>query len=300
MFGQISKGAPVALRLIRFDDAGAFAAHAAPFLLRNEAEHCLLLGITGVLARGGSQYTGDNYLVTVEGDDGIEGVALMTPPHGPVISRAASAEAVALVVDDLARSVEQIPTVLGPAETADAFAARWSALTGARRDLAFHERVHRLARLIPPKPAPGSFRFATMDDLDRLAALVRAFNREAFGPTSPQAELETTMVTARLNGYSSGFAFWEDGEAVALAGFGNPTPNGVMIGPVYTPPEFRNRGYATALTAALAQALFDRGRSAIFLFTDLANPASNHVYEKIGFEPVADLDQWRFASPAAD
>lgn len=285
----------MALRVIRFDDPTAFAAKTTPFLLQREAEHCLLLGITGVLARGGSQYTGDNDLVTVEDDDGIKAVALRTPPHGPVLSRAASAEAISLIVDDLAGRQGAIPTVLGPAETAGTFAERWAERTGARRELAFHERVHRLTRLISPKSAPGTFRFATMDDIDRLAALVRAFNREAFGPSSPQAELETTMVTVRLNGYSSGFAFWEDGDAVAMAGFGNPTPNGAMIGPVYTPPEFRNRGYATALTAALAQALFDRGRVEIYLFTDLANPASNHVYEKIGFEPIADLDQWRFS-----
>ena len=38
-----------------------------------------------------------------------------------------------------------------------------------------------------------------------------------------------------------------------LTGFGSPTPNGVRIGPVYTPPEHRGRGYASALVAEVSQ-----------------------------------------------
>lgn len=88
--------------------------------------------------------------------------------------------------------------------------------------------------------------------------------------------------------------FWEDGEPVSLAGFGNPTPNGVRIGPVYTPPGRRRRGYATALVAALTRALLGSGPRFCFLFTDLANPTSNTIYQRIGYRPVTDVDEWRF------
>jgi predicted GNAT family acetyltransferase len=63
---------------------------------------------------------------------------------------------------------------------------------------------------------------------------------------------------------------------------------------VYTPPELRGRGYASALTAALTGTLLDGGRRCCFLFTDLANPTSNRLYERIGYERVADVDEYTF------
>jgi predicted GNAT family acetyltransferase len=85
------------------------------------------------------------------------------------------------------------------------------------------------------------------------------------------------------------FWLWEDGGApVSLVGGGSRTPNGVRIGPVYTPPEQRGRGYASSLTAAVSQRLLDEGRRFCFLYTNLANPTSNRIYLTIGYRPVAD------------
>lgn len=75
---------------------------------------------------------------------------------------------------------------------------------------------------------------------------------------------------------------------------GSPTPHGARIGPVYTPPAARRRGYASALTAAIIRHYLDAGRRLCFLFTDLANPTSNRTYQAIGYEPVTDVNQYRF------
>ena len=64
---------------------------------------------------------------------------------------------------------------------------------------------------------------------------------------------------------------------------------------MYTPPEQRGHGYASAATAALSQLLLERGRRFCFLFTDLANPTSNHIYQTIGYQPVCDVDIYHFA-----
>src|ERR671932_2648937 len=82
-------------------------------------------------------------------------------------------------------------------------------------------------------------------------------------------------VQARLASASSGYHVWHDGRPVSLAGYSGPTPNGIRVGPVYTPPEHRRRGYASACVAALSQLLLDGSRRFCFLFTDLANPTSN-------------------------
>ena len=82
--------------------------------------------------------------------------------------------------------------------------------------------------------------------------------------------------------------------AVSLAGFGGRTPNGIRVGPVYTPPDLRGRGYASALTADLTRRLLAGGRRFCFLYTDLANPTSNSIYQRIGYRPVSDADLWSF------
>ncbi len=60
------------------------------------------------------------------------------------------------------------------------------------------------------------------------------------------------------------------------------------IGPVYTPAQHRRRGYAGAAVAQVSQALLDEG-ARVCLFTDQANPTSNHIYTELGFRPVVDL-----------
>ena len=102
------------------------------------------------------------------------------------------------------------------------------------------------------------------------------------------------VVDARLDGSSGGLVlWWHDGVPVSMAGFGGPTPNGNRVGPVYTPPELRGRGYATACVAELTARLLNEKRF-VFLYTDLANPTSNSIYQKIGYRPVCDVDQYRF------
>jgi predicted GNAT family acetyltransferase len=92
-----------------------------------------------------------------------------------------------------------------------------------------------------------------------------------------------------------GLMLWEvEGKPVSMAGYVGPTTNGIRIGVVYTPPEKRNKGYASACTAELSQYLLDRGFRFCFLLTDLLNPTSNHIYQQIGYEPVCDVDRFDF------
>jgi predicted GNAT family acetyltransferase len=87
---------------------------------------------------------------------------------------------------------------------------------------------------------------------------------------------------------------WDDGAPVSMCGISGPTPHGIRIGPVYTPPPSRGRGYASNLVAAASQRALDAGRRSVFLLTDLANPTSNDIYESIGYERVRDVDQYLF------
>lgn len=123
-----------------------------------------------------------------------------------------------------------------------------------------------------------------------LKEWIAAFYRETgAGGGDPDAAVDKALTQE-----SRGLYLWEDGVPVSMAGYVAGTPNGVRIGAVYTPPEKRRRGYAGACVAAVSQMLLDQGRRFCFLYTDLANPTSNHIYQEIGYRPVADSAMLRF------
>ncbi len=132
------------------------------------------------------------------------------------------------------------------------------------------------------------------DDRGLLIAWSEAFHREAqSGP-----EDRESMVDERLS--YRGLTLWEDaGQPVSMAGLTRPAAGQVRVGPVYTPPGLRGKGYAGAVTCVVSQAARDAGADRVLLFTDLANPTSNALYQRLGYEPVEDRAVWSFRrSPA--
>jgi hypothetical protein len=122
---------------------------------------------------------------------------------------------------------------------------------------------------------------------------LQAFADEALGEAPHVEDMELTYRRKEADP-DGAWLVWDDGGPVSLAAYGNPTPSGIRIGPVYTPPEQRGRGYATSLVADLTADRLAAGMAFCFLFTDLSNPTSNAIYARIGYEPVADWDQWSF------
>ena len=82
-----------------------------------------------------------------------------------------------------------------------------------------------------------------------------------------------------------------------MAGLTRAVAGMARIGPVYTPPALRGRGYAGAATAAVSQAALDAGTREVVLYTDLANPVSNALYERLGYRPVEDRVVLSFTLP---
>jgi predicted GNAT family acetyltransferase len=133
-------------------------------------------------------------------------------------------------------------------------------------------------------------RLAAAEDLDILTQWQTSFLQEALGEYKP--EMARRSSERRI---ATGEAFiWDDNGPVAMAVKTRPTPHGCTVSGVYTPPELRGRGYASSCVAALSQHLLDAGKQFCNLFTDLANPTSNSIYQKIGYEPVCDFTVYRF------
>lgn len=271
-----------------------FLDHAGEFLGEREAEHNLMLGLSSQLRRAPRMYGEDPYLAVVEDDGRVVGAVLRTPPHNLILSELDDERAIEPIVAAVRAEFASLPGVVGPKERAAQFAEAWEAATGAKARLEIAQRVFRVDRVDAPEGVSGRMRSYEPSDRALATRWMDAFVAEALPETAPHPESSDEMVARRQEDPNGGLVFWEDGETVSFAGYGGLTPNGIRIGPVYTPPELRGRGYGSALTAALTQQLLDGGRRFCFLFTDLANPTSNSIYQRIGYRPVSDVDAWAF------
>jgi predicted GNAT family acetyltransferase len=275
----------------RFDDAGAFLARARDWLLRAEAEHNLVLSIAGQLESGRHEYEAPILLLTVEGPDGIAGSAYRTPPFKLGLTRMPR-EAIPILVNEVAAVYPSLPAVMGPTDVARSFAERWSALRRVTVEAGMRMRIFQLDRVVlPAEPALGRMRPATSTDLPLATAWAHAFVDDVGQwAGSPDPLARRLIDEGRL-------FFWEGegGTRVSMAAGMAETPTGVRIGFVYTPPDARRRGYASACVAALSQRYLDRGHRFCFLYTDLANPTSNAIYQRMGYRPVCDVEDHNFS-----
>lgn len=286
------------MQLRRFDDAAAFYNRAEAFLLAHEAAHNLLLGLSARLARHPDPDAPPPFLAIVEEDSTVLFAAVMTPPSNLVLSRADRPAALAPLADELRQRYPALPGVLGPAEASQAFAETWQRTSGQSYHMGVAQRIYQLDRVRPVRGVPGELRRATAADRDLVVDWLAAFHREAMAETPDRSTVER-VADRRLSSDANALYLWHDGEPVAMAGISGPTPNGIRVNAVYTPPERRGRGYASACVAALSQAMLDGGRRSCFLFTDLGNPTSNRIYQAIGYRPVCDVDEYRF-EPGAE
>jgi uncharacterized protein len=278
------------MRIERFDDTASFFARAETFLAKREAEHNLMLGLRSGLEEDPHRFGPEDpvLLAALEGDV-VVAAAVQTPPFRLVLSEIddlAYAEAFAEAAAD-----EPLPGVLGPKAAARRFADAWARLTGATASVELEERIYAASAIAPPRGVAGHMRAYAVSDRETAIRWLQAFFDEAT-PGGPGAAGED-FLRRREAATDEGLVLWDDGGAVSIAGFGSPTPNGIRIGPVYTPPDLRGRGYASALTAAVSVEQL-RTRRFCFLFTDLANPTSNSIYRRIGYEPVTDVTMMSF------
>lgn len=281
------------MELRRFDDPAGFFDHVRPFLLAHEAHHVLILSLCARLIATPEQFAGTPYLATVEAGGTVLAVVVMTPPYNLTFSLAPP-DALPLIAADLHARYGPLPGVLARSDISRAFAEQWQRVSGQpfRPDLTM--RIYQLTQVIPVTGVSGQFRRATEADRDLLIAWV-----EAFGGETGMGGDARRGVDLRLGDPDRALYLWEDGQPISMAAQDGPTPNGIRVNAVYTPPEYRRRGYASACVAALSQQLLDRGYHFCALFADLANPTANHVYQAIGYQPVCDVNTYNFLLPAA-
>ncbi len=280
---------PRKIRVTRFTETGVFYTKSASFLLKREAEHNLILGLCGNLLKQPTPA----YHAVVERSGRVLAAALRTPPHNLILSHTSYPNALALIALDVYEMYGTIPGVIGT--HAQLFAALWEKLSGQIPFLSAKQRIYQLEKARPITGVAGQMCHATEHHRELVLAWLNGFYRDTEDDDQRSREENERVADRFLKTPAAGLVLWEvDGQLVSMAGYTSPTPHGIRISAVYTPPEYRRNGYASACVTTLSQFLLSQGYKFCFLFTDLNNPTSNHIYQEIGYTPVRDVDIYEF------
>mgnify|MGYP001100007897 CR=1 FL=1 len=278
-----------------YDDFLEFYNLAIPFLLENEAENNLLLGILNGIRENPYRY-GESKLVLISvlDDNQLKLISLRTPPFNQILSYTDDLGSIDALVDALNKKKDAIPGVFGIKENVEKFAKLWCKGKALKTNLTMNERIYKLKNVA--KDTLGDRKFIKADD--SFKELIFKWGREFMVEALSESEvkirdnwkkhLQNSLDEERI------FLLLNNGLPVSMARKAGKTPNGITVNLVYTPPSLRLRGYATECVAKLSKLLLDEGNKFCFLFTDLLNPTSNSIYQKIGYRPIIDVDQYEF------
>ncbi len=272
------------MRLLRLPSAAAFEAAAGSWLAADACTNNL------ILSRLHAARFHDDVKSWLAVEGGVPQLALLETPHDMVLS-GGSVEGAEFLAEHLEAEARQ---VVGPAEVADAFAARLERKTGRAGSVSMEMTFYTLDCVAEVSSPAGCMRAATRAELDELATLAVAAEREmgVHAEERDPAEIESALRQAIGDGQQF---VWTEGRGIrAMASYVSPFKySGARIRGVYTLPAFRGRGYGSAITGALAAQLLDEGQAWVALFADNANPTSTGIYRRLGFQAHSIFRTWR-------
>ncbi len=281
-----------------FNDIDEFYDVAFPFLVEHEAENNLLLSILNSLKENIDVY-GKKFplLFSISVANVVKLIALRTPPYDLLISYTDDLRTIDLLSEELAKRGEILPGVLSFKAAADSFTEQWCEINSLKYDLFRKERIYKLKKVSEVTLGNRKFSVAHKDHQELVFKWSGEMIRESLDYGTDE-EIQRTVDVLREQFEKDNiiiYLLFENDEPVSMARKAGKTPNGNFINLVYTPKALRRRGYATECVAKLSKLLLDEGNKYCFLFTDLSNPTSNSIYQKIGYRPVIDENHYKFS-----
>jgi len=232
------------------------------------------------------------FVATVERDGEIVAAALRSDFPKMTLAAAGTGAQLVSLAGMVYSHLPDLPCVIGRDLQVAAFAEEWERLRGVPGRPGTPQRLHQLDHVRAKPEVQGEMRPAHAEEFDLVLDWFRRFEAEA-APAAARSE-RTRQDAVRRNLGAGSIFLWMDSVPVSLAGAREFGEGVARIGPVFTPTTYRRKGYAGALTASLSQRMLDRGCSACCLFTDVANPTSNHIYREVGYQATADFNEFWF------
>ena len=262
-------------------------------MMRHEAQNLIPLGNI-IIGNEGKDKTGWRnteswFMATVSDSDGVRLTALMTPPHNLTLyatDNQYSDETINSLIDGILDADIPIGGVMTVSDLAESFARGYSNAKGISYKIKKHQRIYELTHVNPEINTHGSLRLSRLSDMSFLPYWFEGFESDCYGSV-PAVQSEASPYEYQV---SSGklYVLEDDGTPVSMAKISREMQTACGVGYVYTPPYFRKKGFATSCVAMLSRIILERGYTKCVLYTDLANPISNSIYQKIGYKPISD------------
>ncbi|MFP7479886.1 GNAT family N-acetyltransferase [Terribacillus saccharophilus] len=272
------------MRFIQDHNVHQLLAKAESFLLEREAENNLLLGLLGRMAEGEDM---GSIFGRGEDQDGIRTVFLVTKGNRIILSDGTDwTDEEAVQLAELVQSfIPDLPGVIGPVKQANQFAQAWQQKSGKLIKVHMNQFIYQLDKVEDAGAARGVIRAAANDDFSLLRDWLIRFGKVT---GENMTEERAAAVIGRLIEQKRMYVWSVDDIIVSMAGCSRESRNGIVINAVFTPEEQQRKGYAQALVAALSSKLLDEGKQFCCLFTNANDPGPNKLYQKIGYQRIAD------------
>jgi ribosomal protein S18 acetylase RimI-like enzyme len=269
------------MHIRRYADPQLYLDHCKEWLLRDELRNSTMLSVLQLLAQDGHPFDTPFYLASVVDHHDIVGCAVRAPPD-PLILSDMPLDAMPLLVEDVAKVYESLPTITGMDDEVETFARSWEERCGLSHGAKIHWRWYAVDHVVmPTDPVPGRLRLASKVDLDLVRDWAPRFAEEIDTAVDVAAFYERRLETDSLY-------LWDDRVPRTVVAVSGITPNSIRISGVYTVPECRRRGYASAAVAGVSKLMLDAGHRFCVLFTETSDPSANRLYRSIGYKPIFD------------
>ena len=281
-----------------FEDPDLFSDHAVDFLLCDEAVNSILLSMINDKSSDGPSppFVDELFYGSVVRSDRNDQPLLITAQRAGfnlAIYGSSVPEIVQCGVEGIVASGLDLVGTIGPQQITAAFTERYCEATGANAAIWMKQLIYQLEDLADIATVEGTLTRADRTSNRLLHDWMHGFSNDVgLHRNNEPDEIDARVVGILAKG--SAYLFVCEGRPVSVAIHSRSSRNGASISGVYTPPELRGRGYATACVFSLAKRLFESGYKFCCLYTDANSPTSNRIYQRIGFNAVETSVVYRF------
>lgn len=277
------------IRIEKINNALSFLKLVKPLLLEKESEYSLMLGIAGL--RVAKTIDDCIYFVLFDRNELI-GCSVLSKKNFVVTQ---IPEPFLLTIANYLKKENYIlPGIVGDPATSERFAYIWSNLINCKYKLAMDQKIYQLNEVLLPSNLQGKLINARLDHTELVGKWLFEFSCESLPHEPTTLENSTEFAKQKINNCDVYLLQSLADELVSMNFVGRPTDHGITVSAVYTPKVFRRKGYASAIVAKTSQLMIQNGRKFCVLYTDMANPTSNKIYQKIGYKEVALSKQFIF------
>ncbi|HDR7515629.1 GNAT family N-acetyltransferase [Bacillus mobilis] len=263
-----------------YEEIFTFKEEVTPFLEKNEQENNLILGVLQMVQQ-------PIFMGVAKQEEEIALVFLQTEEKKQIIVATSeiAEEDIAELAKELMKVYPNVPGLIGNKKIVQKLAEEIAKLEQKKTTVAMEQGVYELKQVKKKWNGDGIFREVSSEERPLIEQWIYQFCEDVKLPTTKEEAKQTahTLITNRRL-----FGLEVDGKLVSVAAKTRPTTNNITVNFVYTPKEERKKGYASSCVAALSQRMLDEGYKTTTLYTDLANPTSNKIYQEIGYEQIAE------------